>query len=78
MNSTASPRSQLEPRVLENLRERMRLASDMAETVDWLRGKGYNDEAILNGIESVRPRGNALEQGFMTPPLMARAPANLR
>lgn len=77
MNSAVSQRTQLDPRVLESLRERMRLASDMAETVEWLRGKGYSDEAILNGFEAVRPRGNALEQGFMTPPLLARAPANL-
>jgi prolyl 4-hydroxylase len=78
MDSTVRQRNQLEPRLLDNLRERMRLASDMAETVEWLRGLGYTDEAILDGIETVRPRGNALEQGFMTPPLRTRAPATLQ
>jgi prolyl 4-hydroxylase len=56
----------------------MRLGSDMAETVEWLRGQGYNDAAILAGFEAVRPRGDALAQGVMNPPLLQRAPANLR
>ena len=68
----------LEPRMLHALSDRLRLATDMAETVEWLRGMGYTDEAILEGIESVRPRGNALEQGVMTPPLLKRAPAGLQ
>jgi prolyl 4-hydroxylase len=68
----------LEPRVLKALTDRLRIATDMAETVEWLRGLGYTDDAILDGIETVRPRGNALEQGVMTPPLLKRAPAKLQ
>jgi prolyl 4-hydroxylase len=55
----------------------MRLATDMSETVEWLRGMGYPDDAILAGFEAVRPRGNALEQGVMNPPLLQRAPPKL-
>ena len=77
MNLPASERAELEPRLLAQLRERMRLATDMAETVEWLRGMGYNDAAILAGFEAVRPRGDAFEQGVMNPPLLQRAPANL-
>lgn len=77
MNTALNARTDLTPKLLNNLRERMRIASDMAETVEWLRGLGYSDEAILNGIEAVRPRGDALEQGVTTPPLLTRASANL-
>jgi prolyl 4-hydroxylase len=78
MNASLSALEILEPRRLEWLRERMRLGTDMAETVEWLRGQGYNDRAILAGFEAVRPRGDALAQGVMNPPLLHRAPANLR
>lgn len=82
MNSTltepAADQRQLGPKQLEALRDRMRLATDMSESVEWLRGLGYSDRAILTAIESVRPRGNSLEQGVSNPPLLRRAPATLR
>jgi prolyl 4-hydroxylase len=59
------------------LRERMQMGCDMTDSVLQLRQHGYSDEAILDAFEAVRPRGDALEQGFMTPPLMQRAPPNL-
>src|SRR5512139_3978401 len=77
MNSPIPEISELEPRRLAWLQERMRLGTDMAETVEWLRGRGYTDRAILAGFEAVRPRGDAVEQGFMRPPLIQRAPPTL-
>ena len=77
MDSTVEKKTELGPRMLEVLRGRMRVANDMGETVEWLRGQGYTDEAILEGIETVRPRGDAHAQGVMNPPLLQRAPANL-
>jgi prolyl 4-hydroxylase len=78
MNATMEKKTQLGPRGLELLRDRLRVANDMGETVEWLRAKGYTDEAILDAIETVRPRGDALAQGVINPPLIRRAPANLR
>jgi prolyl 4-hydroxylase len=50
----------------------------MSETVHDLRRQGFSDAAILEGIEIVRPRGNALADGAMQRlPLLERAPANL-
>ena len=48
MNASLSALEILEPRRLEWLRERMRLGSDMAETVEWLRGQGYNDRERIS------------------------------
>lgn len=70
--------TRLDERSLAQLRDRMRLATDMAETVEWLRGQGYTDDAILEAFEAARPRGNALEQGVMNPPLLRRAPPRLQ
>jgi prolyl 4-hydroxylase len=78
MNSTVEKKTQLGPKRLEWLRARLRIATDMAESVESLRAEGYTDEAILAGIEAVRPRGDALAQDVMNPPLLRRAPANLR
>jgi|SRR5688572_2925603 len=77
MNSPMSERTELDPSRLKQLQDRMRLATDMAETVEWLRGQGFTDRAILAGFEAVRPRGDSLKQGVETPPLMKRAPPNL-
>jgi prolyl 4-hydroxylase len=55
----------------------MRLGTDMSVIVEWLRERGYTDRAILAGFEAVRPRGDAIEQGFLKPPLIQRAPPNL-
>jgi prolyl 4-hydroxylase len=78
MNAPMSERNELDPPRLKMLQERMRLATDMAETVEWLRGQGFTDRAILAGFEAVRPRGDALQQNFTMPPLLKRAPAKLR
>jgi prolyl 4-hydroxylase len=78
MNSPVKERAQLDPTSLAGLRERMRLATDMSMAVTWLRGLGYSDRAILAGFEAVRPRGDAFAQGVGNPPLLRRAPANLR
>jgi prolyl 4-hydroxylase len=78
MNSPMPQRHELEPSRLKWLQDRMRIATDMAETVEELRGKGYTDRAILAGFEAMRPRGDATRQGVGQPPLMQRAPAKLR
>lgn len=78
MNSPMPERHELEPSRLKWLQDRMRIATDMAETVEELRGKGYTDRAILAGFEAMRPRGDAIQQGVAQPPLMKRAPAKLR
>jgi prolyl 4-hydroxylase len=78
MNSSLDESRPLTPKLIEALRDRMRLATDMSESVTWLRGLGFSDEAILAGIEAVRPRGNSLEQGISNPPLLRRSPPNLR
>src|SRR5688572_51602 len=78
MNSSAKGLAQLDPLSLAGLRERMRLATDMSSAVNWLRGLGYSDRAILAGFEAVRPRGDAFSQGVENPPLLRRAPPNLR
>ncbi len=60
------------------IREQLRIGCDMSESVETLRAKGYSDEAILAGIEAARPRGDALAQGVIEPPLLKRAPPNLK
>jgi prolyl 4-hydroxylase len=60
------------------IREQLRIGCDMSESVETLRGKGYSDEAILAGIEAARPRGDAHAQGVIEPPLLKRAPHNLK
>jgi prolyl 4-hydroxylase len=50
----------------------------MSELVHDLRMQGFSDAAILEGIEIVRPRGNALAHRAMQRlPLLKRAPPNL-
>jgi prolyl 4-hydroxylase len=78
MNSSVKDLAQLDPGSLAALSERMRLATDMSMAVTWLRGLGYSDRAILAGFEAVRPRGDAFAQGVSNPPLLRRAPPNLR
>jgi prolyl 4-hydroxylase len=73
MNDTRA----LDDRNLQWLRAQMDMACDMSASVESLRKQGYSDEAILEGIELVRPRGNALEGGAPSPPLIRRKPANL-
>ena len=78
MNSSVNEATQLDRQSLAGLRQRMDLATDMSAAVNWLRGLGYSDRAILAGFEAVRPRGDAFSQGVMNPPLLRRAPPNLR
>jgi prolyl 4-hydroxylase len=67
----------LDTRSLHWLREQMRLACDMSESVVALRKMGYSDEAIVEAFDAVRPRGDALEHGVESPPLMRRMPKTL-
>src|SRR5687768_12324739 len=60
------------------LREQMRIGCDMSESVTTLRKAGYSDDIILAAFEAARPRGDALESGVLTPPLIRRSPPNLR
>lgn len=79
MNAGNAPDRQLDKGELAKLRWEMRLACDMADTVQRLRKAGYSDRAIVTAFESVRPRGNALASGLLhTPPLLLRPPKNLR
>jgi prolyl 4-hydroxylase len=68
----------LDNRSLHWLREQMRLACDMSESVAGLRKLGYSDEAIVEAFDAVRPRGDALEAGVESPPLIKRMPKNLQ
>jgi prolyl 4-hydroxylase len=69
---------ELEARWLDWLREQMRLACDMSQSVTTLRNAGYSDEVIVAGFEAVRPRGDALANGQIhLPPLIRRNPKNL-
>ena len=79
-NSPVSPNSrhEIEPVWREWIREQLRIGCDMSDCVHKFRAMGYTDESILATLESLRPRGNAFEQGVMEPPLLRRAPANLR
>lgn len=77
MNAATPELTELEPQRLLWLQERMRLGTDMSLIVEWLRERGYTDRAILAGFEAVRPRGDAVEQGFTKPPLVQRAPPTL-
>jgi prolyl 4-hydroxylase len=68
---------QLDARNLAWLREQMNLACDLSTSVESLRKLGFSDDVILEGIESIRPRGDALSSGVHLPPLIRRQPANL-
>jgi len=68
---------QLDSYSIHWLREQLRLGCDMSTSVETLRTKGYSDEAILAGIEAIRPRGDAIALGVTEPPLLKRAPATL-
>jgi prolyl 4-hydroxylase len=68
---------QLDARNLAWLRQQMDLACDMSISVEALRKAGYTDEAILEGFEAIRPRGDALTAGVHVPPLLRRRPATL-
>lgn len=68
----------LDPRRVDWLRKSLALGSDMSESVDILRAEGYGDEAILEALEAIRPREDALAQGVMNPPLLQRAPPKLQ
>lgn len=78
VETPAQARQQLTNWWLNWLREQLRIGCDMSESVLRLRSEGYSDEAILAGLELVRPRGDALTSGFMNPPLMRKAPPKLR
>jgi prolyl 4-hydroxylase len=69
----------LDERAVAWLRERVRLGADIVETIEQLRSHGFEDAAIVSGIEAVRPRGDALANGAMQSlPLIRRSPPNLR
>ena len=70
--------NQIDPVWQTWIREQLRIGCDMSDCVHKFRAMGYTDEAILASLEALRPRGNAFEQGVMEPPLLKRAPANLR
>lgn len=78
MNSSVSTPLELAPRWIDWLREQLRIGCDMSDSVLRLRAEGYSDEAILAGLEAIRPRGDALISGFMNPPLLQRQPKTLR
>jgi prolyl 4-hydroxylase len=78
MSSPLTTNAILEQRWLDWLREQIRLGCDMYEPVAFLRKQGFSDPVILASLEAVRPRGNALASGVLTPPLLRRAPPNLR
>src|SRR4051812_38351264 len=74
--STPKP---LDDRLVNWLRERMRQACDVTESVQMSRQFGYSDDAITTGIEIARPRVSVLRDGPMpAPPLIRRAPPALR
>jgi prolyl 4-hydroxylase len=64
--------------MLDWLRNAVRIGSDLTEVIATLRKQGYTDENIITAFELVRPMGDALEQGVMNPPLLQRAPPQLR
>src|SRR3954468_10776201 len=76
--NTAVSSVPLEPHVISWLRDAIRIGSDVAEIMTNMKQQGFSDETILSAFELVRPTGDALEQGVMTPPLLQRAPAKLR
>jgi prolyl 4-hydroxylase len=78
MDTSVSTPLELAPHWLDWLREQLRIGCDMSDSVLRLRNEGYSDEAILAGLEAIRPRGDALTSGFMNPPLLQRPPKTLR
>jgi hypothetical protein len=69
----------LDAAALDWLRQRLRLAADMSETVALLRQRGYADPAIIAAFESTRPRDSVFARGAPPPPpLVRRAPPTLR
>jgi prolyl 4-hydroxylase len=70
--------SRVDANLIAQLREAVRVGSDMTHWVVTTRNLGYSDEAILEALNELAPRGDALEQGFMTPPLLRRAPPKLK
>jgi prolyl 4-hydroxylase len=77
MNSAIAS-APLDPRLLDWMRESIRIGSDMTQSVIELRRLGYADETIISAIEALTPVGDAFEQGVMTPPLLQLAPAKLQ
>jgi prolyl 4-hydroxylase len=77
MNSAVAT-APLDPRLLDWMRESIRIGSDMTQSVIELRKLGYEDEAIISAIEALTPVGDAFEQGVMNPPLLQRASDKLR
>jgi prolyl 4-hydroxylase len=74
-----NPANTPDARLIHWLRERMRQACDVTESIEMSRKSGYSDQAILAGIEIARPLGSVLAKGPMQlPPLIRRAPPNLR
>jgi prolyl 4-hydroxylase len=78
MNLPQPAHGRVDPSLVAQLREAIRVGADMTHSVLTLRNSGYSDEAILEALNELAPRGDALEQGVMTPPLLRRAPAKLR
>jgi prolyl 4-hydroxylase len=78
MSTTLQSPPLMDTRWLDWIREQMRIGCDMSESVLTLRKAGFTDEVILTALETVRPKGDALELGVENPPLLRRAPPNLR
>ena len=69
----------LDARWQDWLRDNMKLGCDLLELMNTLRQAGFSDDAIAAGLDAVRPTGDAFAEGVMqTPPLIRKAPKNLR
>ena len=69
----------LDDHLVDWLRGKIRQAFDLHGVIAMARQAGYSDAAISDGIERARPRGTTLIEGRIpSPPLVRRAPANLR
>jgi len=69
----------VDDRLLDFLRGKIALACSLHDAIEMSRKAGYSDAAIDEGIDRVRPLGSALIDGRIPPPpLVQRAPANLR
>jgi prolyl 4-hydroxylase len=69
----------LDERLVNLLRERIRQANNMYETVAEARQLGYGYEVIRVALDRATPRGTALQSGKLPPPPLLRNPrANLR
>ena len=79
MTETTRGDTALNERWLAWLRENVDNGADFRAAYHVLREAGFSDKAIARAVDVVRPPDSALADGTLpTPPLIARAPANLR